>query len=94
MASSSDWGLKNTTYPKSLGCVSSNRGCLRDFGFGYALNQHLANVEMPGGSAAASETSFAGVSGRLKSCVFMTGPGFNFLGLTKSDCLWQSNMSI
>lgn len=37
---------------------------------------------------------FAGASGRLISCVFMTGPGFNFLRLTKSDCLWQSNLSI
>lgn len=41
-----------------------------------------------------SETSFAGASGRFISCVFMAGPAFNFLSLTKSDCLWQSNLSI
>lgn len=94
MVSNSDWGLTNTIYPKAVGCVSWSRGCLRDFWFGYALNQHLTNVEMPGGSAAVSEPSFAGASGRLISCVFMIGPGFNFLRLTKSDCLWQSNLSI
>lgn len=57
---------------------------------------------MPGGSAAVSETSFAGASGRRISYVFITGPGFNFLSLTKSvsgiaicpfDTFWpQQNM--
>lgn len=94
MISNSDWGLTNTTYPKAVGCVGWSRGCLRDFWVSYASNQHLANVEMPGGSAAVKETGFAGASGRPISCVFMTGPGFNFLGLTKSDYLWQSHLSI
>lgn len=29
------------------------------------------------------------LAGRLISCIFMAGPGFNFLSLTKPDCLWQ-----
>lgn len=33
----------------------------------YALNQHLANFEMPRGSAAASRTRLASASGRLAS---------------------------
>lgn len=50
-------GLANTTYPKAVGCVSWSRGCLRDFWFCYALNQCLANVEMPGESAAVRPVS-------------------------------------
>lgn len=60
----------------------------------YALNQHLANFEMPRGSAAASRTRLASASGRLASWVIITVPGFNFLSLTKFDCLRQSSLSI